>query len=71
MNAKTASILMAIGFLMRVIPGVNPEWFPPTGCDGSNASAIWLQCMGSIEIALGGWHLVRHHALPAVRRVRD
>jgi hypothetical protein len=69
MNTKNAFGLMAVGVLMRVVPMWIPTWFPSNGPDGSNASALWLMCMGTIMGAIGGWHVLRHNILPALMRM--
>ena len=55
-NGSNAAILFLLGWAMRLLPGIAPAWFPPTGCDGTNGQAIWLHAMGAIEELIGSWY---------------
>ena len=54
---------------MQALPRLAPTWFPPTGCDGTSGSAIWLTWMGRIEMLLGGCYLLKHQAGATYRRL--
>jgi hypothetical protein len=69
MNAKNALGFLVVGIVMKSLPGLSPDWFPPTGCDGTSASAIWLTTMGRIEILLGSWYLVKNRGSLGLRRL--
>jgi hypothetical protein len=69
MNARNALVFLFVGVAMRALPGLSPDWFPPTGADGTSASAIWLTWMGRIEIVVGGWYLLKHQARQSFRRL--
>lgn len=70
-TAKNALVLLVVGLVMQLIPVLAPYWFPPTGVDGSNASAIWLTCMGIIEASIGAWYLMKLQVIPALIRGRQ
>lgn len=69
MNTKSALGFLAVGIAMKILPGLEPSWFPPNGPDGSNAGALWLMWMGMIEAAIGAGYLIRSNFLPMVRRL--
>jgi len=69
MNVKNALGFLFVGLAMKALPGLSPDWFPPTGADGTSASAIWLIWMGRIEILVGGWYLFKHQARQTLRRL--
>jgi hypothetical protein len=69
MNAKHALGFLMVGVLMKSLPAFAPDWFPGTGPDGSSASAIWLTCLGRIEILLGSYYLVKHQTLLGLKRL--
>jgi hypothetical protein len=68
MNSKSAFGFVVVGILMAALPTLTPSFFPDNGPDGSNAGATWLLCMGVVEIAIGGFHLLRHDLVPMLRR---
>lgn len=64
MKAHDAIGFMGIGTLMTFLPALLPAYFPPTGLDGSNASALWLELMGTLNNLIGTWLVARE--VPAV-----
>lgn len=68
MNTKHALGFLAAGVLMKLIPSVWPDGFHPTAADGSNASAMWLTCMGIVLAVIGGGFLVKHWIAPSILR---
>ncbi|MGH7995794.1 MAG: hypothetical protein ACREFX_05515 [Opitutaceae bacterium] len=71
MDLKNAIGLLVTGIAMRAIPDLEPGWFQPAVAGGSNASAIWMTCMGTIEAAMGFWYLLKTGVLPALRQRRS
>jgi len=69
MNTKNALGFLVAGVLMKSLPAFAPDWFPGTGLDGSSASAIWLTCMGRIEILIGSYYLVKTQTLLGLKRL--
>lgn len=69
MNSKSALGFVVVGILMMAFPALLPSWFPHTGSDASNTGATWLVCMGVVEITIGGYYLVRHGLLPAMKQM--
>jgi hypothetical protein len=61
MNSANAYGFVAFGLLLSALPIVFPVWFPPTGLDGSSARALWMQCMGVVQMILGLGYLLRVH----------
>ena len=67
MNTKNALGFLVVGVVMKSLPALAPDWFPPTGPDGTSASAIWLNCMGPIEIIIGGWYVIRQQTASVLK----
>ena len=64
MNSIDALGLYGLGIIMRMVPALNPDWFPPTGCDGTSAQAIWLAAMGAVLEVAGISYLLKCRVLP-------
>ncbi len=63
----------ALGFLffaatMGFLPTVAPEWFPPTGLDGSSGRALWLEFMALVQAGWSTSHLFSRWVMPAAAR---
>lgn len=65
MTTSNAFAFLVLGLMMISAPALAPAMFPPTGFDGSNARALWLLLMGSLQGALGAGYLIRQHFIPA------
>ena len=53
---------------MLLIPTFAPGWFPPTGFDGTNGRALWLELMGLVQGGVGSTFLVSRFGVPVLRR---
>jgi hypothetical protein len=58
-----------LGLLMGYLPAIFPGYFPPTGLDGSNTSALWLGFMGPLVGSLGAFHCLRNEGIPLAYRL--
>jgi hypothetical protein len=64
----------ALGFLffaaaMKLLPAFAPGWFPPTGLDGSNARALWLEVMALVQAGCGASFLFSRWVVPTMTRI--
>ena len=69
MNTVNACVFLLVGAVLGLLPWMVPAYFPASGADGSNGSALWLQVVGLLKTAWGGQHLVRVGLWPVLRRV--
>ncbi len=53
MNISNAFGFSLFGLTLALLPFVAPGAFPPTGYDGSNTSALWLEVVGFSQVAIG------------------
>ena len=68
MNTGNALGFLIFGFVMAILPTMEPQWFPATGFDGSSARALWLELMSFVQGAVGGSYLISRWLVPAVVR---
>ena len=53
MNNANAFGFSLFGFTLALLPVVAPGAFPPNGFDGTSARALWLEIVGSAQVAIG------------------
>lgn len=53
MNNANAFGFSLFGLTLALLPVVAPGGFPPSGFDGTSASALWLEVVGSAQVAIG------------------
>ncbi len=53
MKSNDAPGFFVMGTLMTFLPALLPAYFPPTGLDGANTSALWLEVMGVVNNLVG------------------
>ena len=53
MKSNDAPGFFVMGTLMTFLPALLPAYFPPTGLDGTNTSALWLEVMGVVNNLVG------------------
>lgn len=68
MNIRNAWGFLSFGFVMIALPRLMPDWFPPTGFDGTSARALWLEFMGGLQALLGAARMLWQIFVPAVVR---
>jgi hypothetical protein len=71
MTTNNAFAFIALGFAMWVMPALGPGFFPRNGLDGSSTSALWLRCMASVQMGVGGWVLYWGLLLPFWQAARE
>lgn len=59
MNFKHATSFMMVGAVLGYLPDIFPGWCPATGVDGSSAGALWLNLMGTVQIAIAMSYFAR------------
>ena len=64
MKLSDAPGFLVIGSLMSFLPALLPAYFPATGPDGTNTSALWLEVMGGVNNLVGIGLVAR--GLPAI-----
>jgi len=68
MNPRNGFGFLLLGLVMLACPLAAPGYFPAPPWGGSDAQAMWLEGMGAIQIFFGGAIVLRHLAIPALRR---
>ncbi|HVW20254.1 MAG TPA: hypothetical protein VHC86_03490 [Opitutaceae bacterium] len=68
MNPRNGFGFLLLGVVMLACPALAPAYFPAPAWGGEDAQAMWLQGMGVIQILFGGAVVLRHFAIPALRR---
>ncbi|HEX3730338.1 MAG TPA: hypothetical protein VHV47_11080 [Opitutaceae bacterium] len=68
MNPRNGFGFLLLGLVMWACPALAPAYFPSPPWGGDNAQAMWLEGMGAIQVLLGGAIVLRHLAIPALRR---
>jgi hypothetical protein len=68
MNIRNAFGFLSFGLVMGFLPTLAPAWFSPTGIDGANARALWLEVMGMVQTAIGAARILGPVALRAFVR---
>ena len=53
MNTANALGFAVFGLTLALLPSMAPGGFPPTGFDGTSASALWLRVVGYAQVAIG------------------
>jgi hypothetical protein len=68
MNTGNALGFLLFGTVMGALPALAPEWFPPTGLDGSSGRALWLEVMALVQAGWSTSHLFSRWVMPAAAR---
>jgi hypothetical protein len=53
MNTTNAFSFFIFGLTLALLPAVAPGGFPLNGLDGTSARALWLEIVGSAQVAIG------------------
>jgi hypothetical protein len=53
MNTTNAFSFFIFGLTLALLPAVAPGAFPANGLDGTSARALWLEIVGSAQVAIG------------------
>ena len=69
MKGIHAHLFLLLGVAMRLVPELWPGRFPSTGADGTNASELWLQVMGTVTTVIGSVYVVRQQVHPWLGRL--
>ncbi|WP_157772142.1 hypothetical protein [Lacunisphaera limnophila] len=53
MNTANAFAFLLLGVTLFLLPELWPQVFAPNGLTGDSTQALWLKCMGPVQVAVG------------------
>jgi hypothetical protein len=65
MTTIDSCLFLALGTIMKTVPAIAPQYFPPSGIVGPNVSELWLEFMGWVNHLVGAAGIAHLQLRPA------